>query len=345
MIRRKLITKVMCFTMVCSMILPMQSVSANAAGVAESYDVEPSSEEISSFADFEAVDELIEQRVDALTEGDMNEYRELSEELEEYGCEDISAQEVQRLTGETPKDLLNSQIQSRNSTSASIRGLYSASSSNVQFSKSVTNVTYGGKKYKVMKITASPTGRGTLFSTGSVTQRYKTPVAAGSLSLLKVVISEAASKSKIVQTVSLFDSVGSALKDFKRTTKVDDVQANYTWIVEEICSFIYVYDARVKNYAIGASYNKAKYTVAVNIPYIKVKNGKRYSGITQKKYSKWNSAKNYGDTNMAISYFKKGRVYNSHIYNVMLNGNGGKTIKNVYLQHPSTATTLGYWVN
>mgnify|MGYP006943516580 CR=1 FL=1 len=69
---------------------------------------------------------------------------------------------------------------------------------------------------------------------------------------------------------------------FKSTTKVEGVEANYTWTVEEICSFIYVYDAWVKNYRISASYNKAKYVVSMNLPYLKVKNGKSYSGITHK---------------------------------------------------------------
>ncbi|MCM1256738.1 MAG: hypothetical protein NC307_02675 [Roseburia sp.] len=190
----------------------------------------------------------------------MSEYRELSEELEEHGGEDISANELQQLTGKTPNDLLNSQIQSRNSTSAQIRSLYSAASTNVSFTKTVTNVTYGGKNYKVMKITASPRSRGTLYTTGSVTQRYKLPVAAGSLSLLKVLVSEVASSSKIVRAVSLCDAIGSAIKDLKRTTKVEDVQANYTWTVEEVCSFIYVYDTRVKNYVIGASLNNIMLT-------------------------------------------------------------------------------------
>lgn len=332
-------TRIVCVTLICSLLLPIQSASVKAADNNGS----ELSEEISSLADFEAVDELIEQRVDAMTDGDMSEYHELTEELEAHGCEDVSAQEVQELTGETSQGLLNSQIQSRNNISVQTKGLYSAAASNVTFSKSITNVSYGGKSYKVMKITASPKGRGTLFNTGSVTQKYNSSIKAGSLNLLKIVAKKAGSASNVIKLVSLYDTVCSVIRGFKSTTKVEGVEANYTWTVEEICSFIYVYDARVKNYRISASYNKAKYVVSMNLPYLKVKNGKSYSGITHKQYSDWISAQNYGKTDKAISCFKQGTTYNSWVYNVSMAGCKGKNIKNVYLQHPESAMTLGYW--
>lgn len=338
--KEKLFSNFVCLIIVCSMILSTHSVTVNAADI---YTAAPSEEEISSLADFDAVDELIEQRVNALTENDMNKYRKISEELKEHGCEDISAKEVQQLTGNTPNDLLNPQSLYQNRTFNSGISLYSAASTNVTFSKVMKKVKYKGKTYKVMKITASPTGAGTLFKTGSVAKRYNRPIAAGTLNVLKIIVKKVGTESKLVKALSLFDTVNSAIKGFEKTTKVQGVEANYTWAVDEICSFIYVYDKRVKNYAIGASYNKAHYVVTVNIPYLKIKNGKKYSDISQNKYQGWVKAANYGKISKAISYMKQGQSYNSWLYNVEISGCKGQNIHNVYLAHPSTAMQLGYW--
>ena len=81
----------------------------------------------------------------------------------------------------------------------------------------------------------------------------------------------------------------------------------------------------------------------MNLPYLKVKNGKCSGGITHKQYCDWISAQNYGKTDKAISCFKQGTTYNSWVYNVSMAGCKGKNIKNVYLQHPESAMTLGYW--
>ena len=331
--------KTMCFIMACSIMLSSYSVSIKAE---DGSGDECSEEKISSLADFEAVDNLIEERVDALAEGNMNRYRKLSEDLEEHGCEDISAKEVQKLTGKAPEDLLKSQYQNRTYNSGI--SLFSAASTNVTFTKVITKVKYKGKKYKVMKITASPKDLGTLYNTGSVTQSYKgNSIKAEALSLLNTVAGFVAPESKAIQSISLFFAVGGFLGGLKKTTQIEKVKVNYTWSVEEVCSFIYIHDKRVRNYGIGASYNKAKYIVAMNIPNLKVKNGKRYSDIEQKKYSKWVTAPNYGNVNNAIRYFKKGSAYNSWVYNIKMSGCNGKNIRNVYLQHPSTAMQLGYW--
>ncbi len=117
-----------CFLLIGSILLPAQPSSAKAA---ETYVAEPSAEEISSIADFNAMDDLIEQRVDALEEGDMDAYNEISEELEEHGCEDISASELQQLTGETQKDSFNSRLRPENSASSYGISPYSAASTNV----------------------------------------------------------------------------------------------------------------------------------------------------------------------------------------------------------------------
>ncbi len=335
----RIFRKTMCFIMACSIILSSYSVPIRAENSSEDEYLE---EKISSLADFEAVDNLIEQRVDALTEGNMNQYRNLSEDLKEYGCEDISAKEVQKLTGKAPEDLLKSQYQNRTNNSGI--SLFSAASTNVTFTKVITKVKYKGKKYKVMKITAAPTDLGTLYNTGSVTQSYKgKSIKAETLGLLNTVAGFVAPESKAVQSISLFFALGGVLGGLKKTSQIEKVKVNYTWSVEEICSFIYVYDKRVKNYGIGVSYNKAKYIVAMDIPNLKVKNGKRYSNIEQKKYSRWITAPNYGSANKAVSYFKKGTAYNSWVYNVKMSGCNGKNIRNVYLQHPSTAMQLGYW--
>ena len=219
--KEKLFRKLMCFVIICSMMLSTHTVTARAA---DTCTVKTSEEEVSNLADFDAVDELIEQRVNALTENNMGKYREISEKLKEHGCEDISAKEVQQLTGKTPKDLLNSQYQNRTFNSGI--SLYSAASTNVTFSKVIKKVKYKGKTYKVMKITASPTGIGTLNKTGSVAKKYNRPIAAGTLNVLKIIVKKVGSESKIVKALSLFDLVNSAIKGFKKTTKVQGVEAN-----------------------------------------------------------------------------------------------------------------------
>lgn len=126
--KKILFKKMACFLLIGSILLPAQPSSAKAA---ETYVAEPSAEEISSLADFNAMDDLIEQRVDALEEGDMDAYNEISEELEEHGCEDISASELQQLTGETQKDSFNSRLRPENSASSYGISPYSAASTNV----------------------------------------------------------------------------------------------------------------------------------------------------------------------------------------------------------------------
>lgn len=338
--KEKILTKIICFTMICSTMFSIQPVHAEAAG---NYVEEPSEDELVSLADFEAVDDLIEQRVDALREGDMDKYRELTEELKEHGCEDVSAKEVQQLTGMTPNNLLNSQSQSRLNTFNSGISAYSAASTNVTFSTTYTTITYKNKKYKVMKIVASPTGPGTLNKTGSAAKRYSVPIQAGTLNLLTVIAGYVKPESKIIKAISAYDALKSVFDGFAQTTVIEGISANYTWTVDETCSFIYVYDSRVRNYVIGASYNKARSVVAVNIPYFKVKNGKRYSTILQKKYAQSVSSHNYGSARYAVKYFKLGKTYNSWLNNVAINGCQGQQVHNVYLLHPSTAMQLGYW--
>lgn len=338
--KRKIVTKILCFTMICSIMIPTWPVHAE---ITENYVEEPSEDELVSLDDFEIVDELIEQRVDALTEGDMKRYYELTEELKKHGCEDVSFQEVRQLTGNTPNNLLNSKARSTYNTFNSGISLYGAAATNVTFSTTYSTVKYNGKKYKIMKITASPTGRGTLYKTGSVTKSYNKPIKAGALNLLKVIVNTALSKNKVVKWLSFLDAAAGVPGKFNDTTKVEGIEANYTWVTEEICSFVYVYDARIKNYVIGASYNKAKYVVAMNIPYFKIKNGKRYSGIQQQQYTDWLTSANYGSVRAAVRYFNKGTTYNSWIYNVKMDGCKDQEIHNVYLLHPSTAMQLGYW--
>lgn len=194
-----------------------------------------------------------------------------------------------------------------------------------------------------MKVTASPSGRGTLYKTGSVTKRYNTSVKASALNMLKVAVKKLGGNLNVVKAISFYDAVKSSFKTIKETTKIDDVKANYTWTVQEICSFIYIYDKDIKNYRIGASYNKAKYIVAASIPQFKLPNGKIHSDIIQKKYSEWITPANYGNTSKAISAFKQGRPYRSWVNNIKMSGCNGKTIQNVTLQHPETAIQLGYW--
>lgn len=95
--KKNIFMKAVCAAMICGMI--MISTQLAQAETIKGYVEEPSEEEMVSYEDFMLVDKLIEQRVDALTEGDMDRYRELTEELEKHGCKDVPFSEVVRLTG------------------------------------------------------------------------------------------------------------------------------------------------------------------------------------------------------------------------------------------------------
>lgn len=239
----------------------------------------------------------------------------------------ISAEEVQRLTGESPKELLYAKGKARLTVSE-----------NVEFSKTIKDVTYGGRQYKVMEITAYPTGEGALYRAGHSVQTYDDSVKAKNLDVLKVAVNRGG-KNKVIKKASMYDAAKKILKKLK-IDRFEGEAVTYSWSVEEICSFIYVYDDKENQYTPAASYNKAKYIVGLSIPYAKEKNGKYYSGLVQTKYSGWTAAKHYGSTEKALRSFRQGKTYQSWVERIDIRGCKGKRIRSVSLRHPKTAGKL-----
>lgn len=315
MFSKKNLFRMICVSMVCGLLSASYPMSSYAAEIDT---LKPSGREVCSLANFNAVDELMERRLDALGEGDMEQYHTLSRELKKHGCEDISAREVQQLTGESPESLFQSKGQ-----------LIKGEPVNVEFSKVIKEVSYEGEKYKVLKITAFPTELGTLYRTGSAVHRYSDSIKPKDLDILKITVN-LGGKNRVVKKVTMYDAAKKLLKRLK-IKKFEGDFVTYLWSIEEICSFIFVYDAREESYSIAANYNKAKHIVSMMIPYAKEKNGKYYHNIIQKKYSGWVFANHYGSTQKAIQSFRRGKVYHSWVNCIQIRGCKGKKIRDISL--------------
>ena len=98
---------------------------------------------------------LIEKRTEALLLEDKNAYNYYNDEIKKQGMKEISIQEILELTGE------------KNQSSPVANA---GSRSDVRFECKKYSYKYSdGKTYSVMKITATPTGEGLLYKTGSTT--------------------------------------------------------------------------------------------------------------------------------------------------------------------------------
>lgn len=278
-----------------------------------------------SILNFEKIDELYEQQVKALMEQKWQEYEDIADDLQRMGCEEVTYREVLSLIGSNEKH--------------EMMQTYGTSLSNISFSKAASTVSYNGKKYKVMKITATPSGEGYLYQTGATVQTSKNRVKAGSLSLINTVVSGMSNYVGI--SVSLYNAAKDFVSSISATTEVTNVKANYTWAVAETISFIYVYDASCKNYVLAARYNKVQHDVGVSVPVLKCSKGTFNSKIQQKNYSNTKQCPNYGSSTKAISYFIDGKVYSPYLSSVKING-VEKRIKTISLKIPESAGHMGY---
>lgn len=181
------------------------------------------------------------------------------------------------------------------------------STDTIYFSKSITDIIYNGKNYTVKTITAYPNGEGKLLKTGS---KLKAP----------------------------YGRIKNFLYDLGIT--VHNIDESYFWFTTEICSFIYIYDTKAKDYRLAGNYNKAKSSVSVSIPYLAEKNGSILPDIDQKQYGEWISADDYGNTAKAIQCFNQGTVHNAYISSITIKDCDGKKLKTVSLKHPKSEKEL-----
>lgn len=277
------------------------------------------------------VNDTISESTEALVQGDMKKYAELSQKLDNMGAEEISFEEVLQLTGENAVSI-----------SDNLPEMLAASNS-VSFRKTTTKFTQSGKTYDIMQITATPNGSGLLYNTGNTTQTHSQPASAG-IKAVGVMAKAAAGElsKKINIAFTIYDVVSAAGNAIKTTSTVKNIRANYTWNVGETCTFIYVFDNNLGSYRLGARYNKASFTIASSIPSITVVGLSPITDVIQHKITDTATALHYGSIPRAVEYANKNATYTGNVGNINFSGLSNQVVKNINLLCPMNPAELGY---
>lgn len=277
------------------------------------------------------INDIISESTEALVQGNMKRYAELSQELDDMGAEEISFEEVLQLIGANDTSIYDQSLEAL------------AASNSVSFRKVTTKFTQSGKTYDIMQITATPNGSGLLYNTGNTTKSQSKPVSAG-IKAVGVVAKAAAGElsKKVNMAFTIYDVVSAVVDGIKTTSTVKDITANYTWNVGETCTFIYVYDNDLGSYRLGARYNKASFTVASSIPHITVEGLNPITDIAQTKITDTATALHYGSIPKAVEYANKKATYTGNVGNIEFSGLSNQVVKNINLICPMNPAELGY---
>lgn len=282
-------------------------------------------------SDINQIDSLIEKRTAALINGNEEQYEYLDERVRATGTEEVSLEEILSLTGAS------------NTTKA--RSPSTKYANSIKYEKTTYKYRYSdGKTYSVMKITATPTGEGLLYKTGSTTIKNSSSAAANAMQFIKIGASSvagiASNKISIAQTV--YSALAGGVSQLSSKSTITKIKANYTWNTSETCSYIYIYDKSLGSYRLGARYHKVSSGIGASVPTLTIKNKGSVAVVNQRSYSGSATPVNYDSVSQAIKYYKKKAVYTSSITKVDIKGVEGKTVRNVRLANPQTPSEAGY---
>ena len=120
------------------------------------------------------IDDLMEKKCEALIQKDNTKCEDINNELEEKGVETMSISQIIKLTGEVPK------LDSDGNTEQNLRAASAAT-----FQTKYSTYTYKNKKYKVMRVYATPNGKtGPLYKTGNSTVKNSKSLEAIAMNLI-----------------------------------------------------------------------------------------------------------------------------------------------------------------
>lgn len=280
------------------------------------------------------IDDLMEKKCETLIQKDNTNYESINNELEEKGVETMSLSQIIKLTGEVPK------LDSDGNTEQNLRAASAAT-----FQTKYSTYTYKNKKYKVMRVYATPNGKtGPLYKTGNSTVKNSKSLEAIAMNLIKITSSSVAGVVNepigIVQTVYGFASEISNY--LSKTSVVSDIKGSYTWAAAETCVFVYFQSPTISGaWNLKGQYSKASVAVGVSVPTLKVKGKKAIAKVLQKSYNKTVTPQNYNSTQKAFEAYKNGGTYKAiGISKVNITGVEGKKVGTIKLSNPPSPSGI-----
>lgn len=297
---------------------------------AKSYELETQLNELSEET-IVRVDNLIDERNEALLNNNLERYNELTDELRQQGTREISLDEIMNLI-----------VDGTDFTYNNLKTFHQDSS--VMFEESNFNYSLNGKTYKILKITATPKGKeSVLYKTGNTAIKNSRPASAYIMPVLDAAVSSTLGHSN--EILGFVKTAYDLLKEsinIDSSTTITDIKAAYTWNTVETCSFIFIFDENIGSYKLGARYHKVSAAIGVSIPELVLDGSDSRPDIRQWSTRGSANPKNYDSVEKAIYYFNDSAKYTSSITTVDIKGIEGKSVESVSLRNPSFPYEVGY---
>lgn len=273
------------------------------------------------------IDDLMEKKCETLIQKDNTNYESINNELEEKGVETMSLSQIIKLTGEVPK------LDSDGSTEQNFRAASAAT-----FQTQYSTYTYKNKKYKVMRVYATPNGKtGPLYKTGNSTVKNSKSLEATAMEVIKIISSNAIGYvNKPLSITQTAYSIASEFSNYlSKTSVVSDIKGSYTWAAAETCVFVYFQSPTISGaWNLKGQYSKASVAVGVSIPTLKAKGKKAIAKILQKSYNKTVTPQNYNSTQKAFEAYKNGGTYKAiGVSKINITGIEGKKVGTIKLSN------------
>lgn len=278
------------------------------------------------------IDEINDDRMEALVQGDLLRYSELTNLLNSYGVKEVTPAEIAEITGEDVPMQLSSETRN-----------------GIKYETYNTTYTYSGKTYEIMRILATPTSNYSsntvLYKTGSINLKNSKTAKANAMYVIGATVNSgaglASNKIGIAQTVyGFFKDVTSELSS---TSEITNIKASYTWNTALACSFVYVRENSNATFMLRGVYHKASAAIAVTVPQLSVTGNQNIqTSMLQNSHSGTATPVNYNSTLKAVQGFINNKQYQSSVESVKMTGVEKKTIKNITFSLPMTPLEAGY---
>ena len=237
------IKRLVCLILTCIMICG-SCICVSAESISPNYECEET--EIS--ARRSRIDNLYDERTQALLTGDTEKVEQITNELKAHG--------VVQMTYSEMCDLIDVPMPR-----------YEIEYDNYIYERFSDDFKWDDTVYTVMVINITPKNTDcNLCVRGSFTEKEINPMIAGAQSLLEVA-SFATGKVKILgEVVSMLDLLQSIGSNFDSTTVIEDVEAVYAWSFAESCSFHYIPSTiGTSGYSLIGRYNKVNGVISTSI--------------------------------------------------------------------------------
>jgi len=311
------------------LIIPMDVAAASEEQLYLEYIVTNSNARVN--ATISDVDFLLEQREMAFIEGDHVAYDAITASLRSMGLREISIEEIAALTGEDFDTM--PRIMAR---------------SNVRRETINSTVFSGGNRYEVMRIIVTPTGVGTLHTTGVTTQNNRNSAAANAVEFARIAVTSIAGTAS--NTIGIVQTVHGALRDIvsvvQPNTTITNISASYTWSVTERAVFIYIFDNDLGSYRLSARFHSATAAVGVSVPTLVINGNQSTAVVRQWSHSGAATPTDYNNVFRAVEAFRQRGsftlpVFSSSIRSVNFTGIEGQVVRTQALINHSTPLETG----